>query len=120
MDSNEADHPSRRFSLGDGLILMAVLALTLSILRFTEWFAPIPGHVRFWRDTFPRLVGVSPPLLAWGPLARTVVSQVVAEFLQLLGSALPGLTLAQPFMRLRCPRPPLRDLVRQSGFVVCL
>ena len=38
----------------------------------------------------------------------------------MLGSVLPGLTLAQPFMRLRRPRPPLRDLVRQSGFVVCL
>ena len=31
-----------------------------------------------------------------------------------------GLTLVQPFLRLRRPRPPLRDVVRQSGFVVCL
>ena len=31
-----------------------------------------------------------------------------------------GLTLVQPFLRLRRPRPPLRDLVRQSGFVVCV
>ena len=120
MDPNQVHHPLRRFSLGDGLILMAPVALTLSLLRATDWFARIPGHVRFWRDTLPRLVGVSPPFLAWGPLARTVVSQIVAEFLQLLGSVLPGLTLAQPFMRLRRPRPPLRVLVRQSGFAVCL
>ena len=31
-----------------------------------------------------------------------------------------GLTLVQPLMRLRSPRPLFRDLVRQSGFVVCL
>ena len=74
------------------------------------------------------LVGRSPEIcgrisvvsLAWGPSARMAVSQIVDEFVQLLSSVLLGLTLVQPFLRLRRPRPPLRDLVRQSGFVVCL
>jgi hypothetical protein len=48
------------------------------------------------------------------------VSEIVDDFVQLLSSVLLGLTLVQPFLRLRRPRPPLRDLVRQSGFVVCL
>ena len=48
-------------------------------------------------------------------------SQVVDElFVELLCSVLLGLTLAQPIMRLRAPRPQFREVVRQSGFVVCL
>jgi hypothetical protein len=37
-----------------------------------------------------------------------------------LSSVLVGLTLAQPLIRLRRPRPSLRAVVRQSGFVVCV
>ena len=52
---------------------------------------------------------------------RMVVAQVVDElFIELLCPVLLGLTLVQPVMRLRSPRPLFRDLVRQSGFVVCL
>ncbi len=31
-----------------------------------------------------------------------------------------GLMMAQPLIRLRRPRPPLAQLIRQSGFVTCL
>jgi hypothetical protein len=99
---------------------MAPVALTLSLLRATDWFARIPGRLSFWSNTLPSLVGVSPPFLAWGPSARLVVAQIGAEFLELLCAVLLGLTLVQPLLRLRRPRPPLRVLVRQSGFAVCL
>ena len=52
---------------------------------------------------------------------KLVVSQVIDEFLQQLLSPLVwGLTLAQPLLRLRSPRPPLGHLVRQAGFVTCV
>jgi hypothetical protein len=40
--------------------------------------------------------------------------------LRTLCPVLVGLTVAQPVMRLRRPRPSLSRLVRQSGFVACL
>jgi hypothetical protein len=110
----------RRFSLGDSLLLMAALALAMTILRSNDWFARIPGRVSFWWDMLPRLAAVSPWSLAGGPLARTVLLQILEDFLELLFTVLPGLTLVQPLMRLRRPRPPLRAVARQSGFVVCL
>ncbi len=120
MSTSDAPPPRRRFHLGDGLILIAALALTLSILVFTNWFARIPRRVSFWWDARPKFVGGFPSFLAWGPSAHMAVYQIVDEFVQLLTSVLVGLTLVQPFLRLRRPRPPLRDLVRQAGFVVCL
>ena len=120
MSTSEAPPPRRRFHLGDSLILIAALALTLSVLLSANWFARIPGRVSFWWDARPKFVGGFPWFLAWGPSARMAVSQIVDEFVQLLSSVLLGLTLVQPFLRLRRPRPPVRDLVRQSGFVVCL
>ena len=120
MSTNEAAPPRRRFHLGDSLILIAALALTLSVLLSTKWFARIPGRVSLWWDARPKFVGGFPWFLAGGPLTRMAVSEIVDDFVQLLSSVLLGLTLVQPFLRLRRPRPPLRDLVRQSGFVVCL
>ena len=120
MSTNEAAPPRRRFHLGDSLILIAALALTLSVLLSTKWFARIPGRVSLWWDARPKFVGGFPWFLAGGPLTRMAVSEIVDHFVQLLSSVLLGLTLVQPFLRLRRPRPPVRNLVRQSGFVVCL
>jgi len=56
-----------------------------------------------------------------GRIAHSFIYSLVDElFVQALTALLLGLTLAQPVMRLRGPRPPLRDVFRQSGFVVCL
>ena len=120
MSTSEAPPPRRRFHLGDSLILIAALALTLSVLLSTKWFARIPGRVSLWWDARPKFVGGFPWFLAGGPLTRMAVSEIVDDFVQLLSSVLLGLTLVQPFLRLRRPRPPVRNLVRQSGFVVCL
>jgi hypothetical protein len=120
MSTSEAPPPRRRFHLGDSLILIAAMALTLTVLLSPNWFARIRVRVSFWWDARPKFVGGFPWFLTWGPSARMAVSQIVDEFVQLLSSVLLGLTLVQPFLRLRRPRPPLRDLVRQSGFVVCL
>jgi len=120
----EQDPAPRRFDVGDGLILITASALTVSVLRSGEWFERFPGRVSFWAEAVSGLVGAS----HWSfygmsrrEVARMVVAQVVDELLiELLCSVLLGLTLVQPLMRLRSPRPLFRELVRQSGFVVCL
>jgi len=120
----EKDPAPRRFNVGDGLILITAFALTMSVLRSGEWFERLPGRVSFWAEAVSELVDASP----WSfygmsrrEAARMVVAQVVDELLiELLCSVLLGLTLVQPLMRLRSPRPMFRELVRQSGFVVCL
>jgi hypothetical protein len=118
-------HPApRRFNVGDGLILIPALALTMSVLRSGEWFERFPVRVSFWAEAFSGLVGTSPWSFGGtsrGEAARMVVAQVVDELLvELLCSVLLGLTLVQPIMRLRSPRPQFREVVQQSGFVVCL
>jgi hypothetical protein len=106
--------PQRRFHLGDGLILIAALALTLSVLRSTNWPARFQVCAGFWWDSLHRMVIV-------GRTAHSVIYSLIDEvFVQALTSLLLGLTLAQPAMRLGRPRPPLRDVFRQSGFVVCV
>jgi hypothetical protein len=124
VDTAKHDPASRRFSLGDGLILIGALALTISVLRSNDWFARFPGRVSFWGEAFSELVAPLPwsfPTMIRGLPARTVVFQVVDVLLiQLLGSVLLGMTLVQPLMRLRSPRAPLRQLIRQPGLVVCL
>ena len=120
MSTSEAPPARRRFHLGDSLVLIAGLALTLRVLLSDNWFARISRRVSFWWDARPTFVGGFPWFLAWGPSAGVAVSQIADEFVLLLSCVLVGLTLVQPFLRLRRPRPPLRDLVRQSGFVVCL
>jgi hypothetical protein len=120
----EKDPAPRRFNVGDGLILIAALALSISLLRSGEWFERLPGRVSFWIQAVSELVGVS----RWSffgmsrrQVEHLVVAQVVDELLiEFLCRVLIGLTLVQPLMRLRSPRPRFRDLIRQSGFIVCL
>lgn len=113
--STSEDHPPwRRFHLGDGLILIAAAALTLSVLRSTNWLAGFQVCAWFWWHSLHTL--------HWGGwTAHSVIYSLVDEvFVQALSSLLLGLTLAQPAMRLGRLRPPLRDVFRHSGFVVCV
>ena len=116
-----ATDPIRRVNIGDGLILISALGLTLALLRSTYWFHRFLPRVGFWWRASGSLMGVSPwpaPALSWWDLANLVAVQIIAEFGQLLTCLLVGLTLAQPLLRMRPPRPPLWEVVRQSGFVV--
>lgn len=124
MDASEEQRRSRRFGLADGLILIAALSLTLVVLRATGWFARFPVRVGSWWDTWCELLWLRP----WSHLGQTrqhaaflLSAQMLEEILVgLLSSVLLGLTLALPLLRLRRPRPPFREVVRQSGFVACL
>ncbi len=124
MDQRLEHREFRRFGVGDGLILVAALALTLVGLRGQDWFARIAQRVPFWWETSQALLRMRPwnlPNVTRGQAASWVAAQVADEVLvQLLASVLVGLTLAQPLMRLRRPRPPFREVIRQSGVAVCL
>jgi hypothetical protein len=116
----------RRFNLGDGLILIAAVALIIAELRSTPWFERIPLRVRFWADTLSGNMEMTSwdfsSLWLWisHGRGRMVIEQIAEESYLFLLHVLVVLTLVQPLMRLRTPRPPFRDLVRQSGFVACL
>lgn len=124
MNPDPEPRRERRFGLGDSLILLAAVALTLGALREMHWFDRFPSRFAYWWNGSLSLLG----LRSWGlpgltrrQLTWLVAGQVVDEILvQLLATVLLSLTLAQPFLRLRHPRPPRRQFLRQSGLVVCL
>jgi hypothetical protein len=124
MEQGESPRPHRRFGLGDGLILLAALGLSLAGLRGSYWFGRLPTRLDLWWRTTLAMLGAAPwnlPSFTKGQAALLITVQVLDEILvQLLSWVLFGLTLAQPVLRLRRPRPPLGELVRQSGLVVCL
>jgi hypothetical protein len=97
MQPTQADRPGRRFGLGDGLIVMAALAVALALLRSSGWFGRIPLRVDWWWETSLALLRLRPwnmPVLTRRQAAPTVLAQVIAELpLQFLSSVLCGLTL---------------------------
>jgi hypothetical protein len=47
METTKFDPSSRRFGLGDGVILIGALALALGSLRSGAWFDRIPQRIHF-------------------------------------------------------------------------
>jgi hypothetical protein len=117
--------PARRFSIGDGLILMAAAALSLERLRGMGWFTRFPVDLTWGWQEISR-VGLWPPwdILFDGNLQamrKDIATRLAGDVLiQLLSSLLVGFMVAQPLLRLRHPRPEPRQLIRQSGFVACM
>jgi hypothetical protein len=119
-----ADRPCRRFGLGDGLILLAALAFTLFALRESYWFLHFPSRLAYWWEACLELAGMR----AWssGRLTRRKLMLALAYdvgnevFFHLFAAVLFALAMAQPLLRLRRPRPPLRQIIRQSGLAACL
>jgi len=113
------DRAPRRFSLADGLILMGALAISLERFRALR---TIPEHAVWCWQAVAQLTGWSP--WRWGPSRQQVIAslqgQVIVLLMELLCPVLLGLMVAQPLLRLRRPRPPFEQVVRQSGFVTCL
>lgn len=117
------DHPdladpttsaSRRFSLGDGMILIGVLALWLAFCRvplamIVDAIRQIPfSSLNTWSDWRGYLFGKNEFAVSFLRFANLCL-------LNLLMFLIPGMLL----MRLRRPRPPWSDLRRQPGFLAC-
>ena len=110
---------NRRFNLGDLMILTIAVAVGLApaikiVSHIAESFAKIPPAGRsfwyyddfaWWWDGVVRRVGPR----SW------VISGVVELLLCLVAPLAPALVVA----RLRRPRPPLRLMACQPGFVAC-
>jgi hypothetical protein len=131
-ESTNPDTASRRFNLGDALILTGALALSLERFRESGWFRSFPQRsVSCWR-ALTELVDWLPwnidPVysrqhvtIVWTQHLIALTEYMTEELV--VGTLCPlllGLMVAQPLMRLRRPRPPLAQLIRQSGFVTCL
>lgn len=114
----------RRFGLGDGLILLAAVAIVLERFRTIHWFEFFPRSLRWCWGAIGYLLGLSywSPGLGWG--RAEVIARLPVELIQLglytFCPVLLGLMVAQPMIRLRRPRPPMSEVIRQSGFVTCL
>jgi hypothetical protein len=124
MEPGQEPRPHRRFGLGDGLILMAALAFTLATLRGMGWFARFPTRIASWWEISLELLrqrSWTQPFESRGQVASLLAAQILEEiFVGLLSSVLLGLTLVQPLLRMRRPRPPFREVIRQSGLAACL
>jgi hypothetical protein len=126
VNSSDPQKPTpRRFSLGDALIVMIAFSIILERFRSIRWFHSFPSNLAKCWQMFSQLMGWSP----WTHFAghtrsalATVLPLLVIENLLLptLCPVLLGLMIAQPLLRLRRPRPPLSQVVRQSGFVICM
>jgi len=84
MEPTRANQPYRRFGLGDGLILLAALALTLFVLRETGWFARLPNRVASWWETSLELARFRSwkfPATTRGQAASWLAVEVVDEIL---------------------------------------
>jgi len=113
---------TRRFNLGDALILMAALCVGLSGIR--DRIRTFPARTSWWLDEYRRFrddLASVPPMSQedYDFSVRSLVFYVADECQAWLISSLVGLTVAQVLLRLRRPRPEWRTLVRQPGFVAC-
>jgi hypothetical protein len=115
--------PVRRFNLGDGLVLMMGVAISLALLMPTPWISRIVPRVRFAFEACRALSGASPwpsAALSRADLIRLAALGLVTEFNQFIDSLLIGATLVVPIVRLRRPRPAIPEVLRQPGFAICL
>lgn len=124
--SGEAPPPSpdaarcRRFTLGDAMLLIAAGAVGLAMSRgvivimlkqLSTLRPPTSGGLSAWWQFLFGRNRSGPHLLALN------VARFANTILQLY---LPGLMIAAITIRLRRPRPPLRELWRHAGFAACI
>src|SRR5262245_18876219 len=100
------EHRGRRFTIADGLILVAATAAGLAIIKDGVLGVAMPRTLAgFLRR--PPGGWWSKKLLVRGAGALAMVAPCVVAW-----------TLAYMIIRLRGPRPPMRRLARQPGFAV--
>jgi hypothetical protein len=123
--ANDQNRAPRRFSLGDALILLIALSITLERFRSISWFRSFPSSLALAWHMFSQLMGWSPWTRFLAHTRQALMTELFALvidslLLRTLCPVLLGLMIAQPLLRLRRPRPPLSQVVRQSGFAICL
>ena len=100
-----SDADRKQVALADLMILVVMFALGMASLRTTLRDLPL--------ENFPR------PQSSQG--SRIGRAQPYINFILVQGTPLLSLaSLTAVVVSLRCPRPPIRRLVRRPGFIVCL
>jgi hypothetical protein len=122
---NDQNPLPRRFSLGDALILLIALSITLERFRSISWFRSFSSSLALAWHMFAQLMGWSPWTRFLAHTRQALMTELFALvidslLLRTLCPVLLGLMIAQPLLRLRRPRPPLSQVVRQSGFAICM
>jgi hypothetical protein len=121
--TTDPDPGLRRFGIGDALVLMVALSISLERFRAIHWFQSFPRTVAWCWQSILHLAELPWAALGqfqhdtWYTLFVSIIDQLM---LRTLCPVLLGLMVAQPILRLLRPRPPLAQIVRQSGFVTCL
>jgi hypothetical protein len=123
--ANDQNPAPRRFSLGDALILLIALSITLERFRSISWFRSFPSSLALAWHMFAQLMGWSPWTRFLAHTRQALMTELFALvidslLLRTLCPVLLGLMIAQPLLRLRRPRPPISEVVRQSGFAICI
>jgi hypothetical protein len=113
---------ARRFNVGDALVLVAALGISLAATR--DRFRTFPARTARWTDDYRRfraeLAGPVPmDVEDYRFSVKSLVFYVSDEGKAWLISILVGLTPAQVILRLRRPRPDRDILSRQPGFLGC-
>jgi hypothetical protein len=123
--ATETENSPRRFSLGDALILMITLSISLERFCAMHYFQSLPRTVSWCWQAISHLTGLTPWTAFGAGKSRSDVwfdlfASLDQLILRTLCPVLLGLMVAQPLLRLRHPRPPMSTVARQSGFVICL
>ena len=121
---NRVDFPMhaptpRRLTVPDSMILLAAVAITLASQRDRLVF--IPTLIQYTAECIGQLAGWLPwqTPLKWQELERGLLRTLLGYSTRLLFGLLLIWTPAILWLRLRQPRPPLRDLMWQPGLVAC-
>jgi hypothetical protein len=99
------------------------LAVVLERLSSTGWYQRVGRDIIWCRQAIAQLAGWAP--WSWSLTRRDLVIDIAAFCLddlliQLTCAVAVGFVVAQPLLRLRYPRPPAQQLIRQSGFAACV
>jgi hypothetical protein len=117
-----AEINTRRFNVGDALVLIAALCTGLAGIR--DRIRTLPQRTLRWIEDYRQFrnqLGGTPPMSPedYQFAVQSLVFYLSDEGRTWLSSSLIGLTGAQVVMRLRRPRPDWQTLSRQPGFLAC-
>ena len=109
----------RRLTLPDSMILLAAVAIALASQR--DQLLAIPILIEYTVQCIGQLAGWLPWQIPLNrqKLEHALLMTLLGHSTRLLFGLLLILTPAVLWLRLRQPRPPLWDLVRQPGLVAC-
>jgi len=122
-EKDRPTHASRGFHLIDAMILIAALSFALVLLESADYFNGVPTAARDCCNGVLELCHLKPwsfPKSSRGEVLHLILVTLAGEVTTLMYAILFGLVPALLVIRFLWPRPPLRSIVRQPVFGVCV